>query len=99
MLDDLKNENGYLLIESLLGLVLLGIMALSLVTALPVLLEAGARLDKEQAIYHRLAEFHIQELNGLPILSGADDFEAFRQGERWCGRYVWQDGKTRTICL
>lgn len=95
----IKDERGYLLIESLLGLILLSIMALSLITTLPILLEASARLDKEQAIYHRLFELHDQEIQGSHVITESDDFRVFRQHDEWCATYVWRDGIEKTICL
>ena len=94
-----KAEKGYVLLESLVGLVLLSVIALSLVTALPLLLDASARLDVEQSIYHRLAEIHIQELNGEALALETDGFRAVRIRDRWCAVYVWRDEDERTICL
>lgn len=98
--DKIKDEHGYLLVESLLGLILLSMMALSLITALPILLDASARLDKEQAIYQRLYELHHREIEGLHVITEPYEFHAFRRHDRWCATYVWgDDGSERTICL
>jgi len=85
-----KNEKGYALFESLIGLALLSIVSLSLVVALPVLLEEQARLDTEQAIFHQLVELH----NG-----GSPNIDAFWRGYQWCAIYVRRDGRKREICL
>lgn len=100
-LDNFKinNERGYLLIESLLGLILLSIIALSLITALPILLDANARLDKEQAIYHRLFELHDREIEGSHVITEPYEFQVFRWHDEWCATYVWRDGSEKTICL
>ena len=95
----LLDEKGYLLIESLLGLVLLGVIAISLITTLPILLDASARLDKEQAIYHRLFEMHDQEVQGSLTITDPYEFTMFRRGEQWCAIYVWRDGSEREVCL
>jgi len=87
---EIKNEKGYALFESLIGLALLSIVSLSLVVALPILLEEQARLDQEQAIYHQLFEFH----NG-----GSGEINAFRRGHKWCTITVGRDGDEREICL
>ena len=60
--DDKQSEKGFVLMESLVGLVLLGIVAISMVQVLPILLEADMRLDKEQYIYNRLFEFQDNRL-------------------------------------
>lgn len=95
----IKDERGYLLIESLLGLILLSIIALSLITALPILLDANARLDKEQAIYHRLFELHDREIEGSHVITEPYEFQVFRRHDEWCAIYVWSDGIEKTICL
>jgi len=95
MLDKHKGEQGYLLIESLLSLILLGMIALSLITVLPVLLDASTRLDKEQAIYHGLFELHDHGYMN-PIF---DEFDVFKHGDEWCVRYTWRDESERAICL
>lgn len=93
------NEQGYALLESLIGLMLLSIISLSLIVALPILLEEHARLDKEQAIYHQLFELHDRENGNRIIVTGPFEFEAFRRGHEWCATYVWRDGNERIICL
>lgn len=94
MLDKCKDERGYLLIESLLGLILLSVIAMSLITVLPTLMDASARLDKEQAIYHRLFELHDREIEGPQRITEPYEFHAFRRRNGWCAIYVWRD----TIC-
>lgn len=93
MLDRCKDEQGYLLIESLLGLILLSMVVLSLMTVLPILMDTSARLDKEQAIYHQLFQLQIQGM------SEPDEFDVFKRGDEWCAIYVWRDGSEREICL
>lgn len=90
MLEIRKNENGYALLESLIGLALLSIVSLSLIVTLPILLEGKVNLDEEQAIYHQLFELH----NG-----GLPDINAFRRGHKWCTIYVRSDGHEHEICL
>ena len=85
-----KNEKGYALFESLIGLALLSIVSLSLIVALPALIEKQVRLDEEQAIYYQLFELH----NG-----GSPDINAFRNGHKWCTIYVRSDGHEHEICL
>lgn len=99
MLDKVKDEQGYLLIESLLGLILLSIVAMALITVLPILMDASARLDKEQVIYHRLFEFHVREMEGHHSVTEPYEFNVFKQGDEWCASYVWRDDRERTICL
>lgn len=100
-LDSYKNEYGYLLIESLLSLILLSMITLSLITVLPILADASARLDKEQAIYHRLFELYIQETKEPHRVTEPYEFDVFRRGDKWCASYVWGDGgrNEKTICL
>jgi len=93
------SEQGYALLESLIGLMLLSIVSLSLIVALPILLEEHARIDREQAILHQLAELHGRGLGNRIIVTESFEFEAFRRGHEWCGRYVWRDGNERVICL
>ena len=93
------NEQGYVLIESLIGLMLLSVVSVSLVIALPILLEEHARLDKEQAIYHQLYELHNQEVRDRVTVAEPVEFEAFRRGGEWCAVYVWRDGREKIICL
>ena len=100
MLDKRNNEQGYALLESLIGLMLLGIVSLSLVVALPILLEEDARLDKEQKIYHQLFEFHGRDIKNNMMITDPIEFEAFRNGYRWCATYIWRgEANARTICL
>ena len=94
-----SNEKGYALLESLVGIVLLSIVSLSLIVALPILLDEHARLDHEQAIYHQLFELHRREVENNVIVTEPIEFEAFRRGDKWCATYVWRDGNVRTICL
>ena len=93
------NEQGYALLESLIGLMLLSIISLSLIVVLPILLEEHARLDKEQAIYHKLFELHVRGVENNITVTEPFEFEAFRRGYEWCATYVWRDGNERTICL
>jgi len=95
----LDKEEGYALLESLIGLKLLSVVSLSLVIVLPILLNEHTRLDHEQAIYHQLAEFHGRGLEGSLSITEPIQFEAFRRGHQWCATYVWRDGNARTICL
>jgi len=95
-----SSEQGYALLESLLGLMLLGIVSLSLMVALPILIDEHARLDHEQAIFHKLFEFHSRGLESDIVVAGETlEFEAFRRGYKWCATYVWRDGNERTVCL
>ena len=89
-----KNEKGYALFESLIGLALLSVVSLSLVIALPILLEEQARLDQEQAIYHQLFELHSQSHGGSTI-----EIDAFRRGHEWCTIGIGREGREREICL
>ena len=94
------NEQGYALVESLIGLMLLGVVSLSLIVALPILLEEHTRLDKEQAIFHQLVEFHGRETRNRVTVTEPFEFEAFRRRHEWCATYVWRrDGSERTVCL
>ncbi|MCL1989337.1 MAG: hypothetical protein FWG67_00445 [Defluviitaleaceae bacterium] len=93
------NERGYVLLESLMGLMLLSVVSFSLVVALPILLEESIRLDKEQAIYHQLLELHGSGIDSQMMIMDPIAFEAFRQGHQWCATYIWRDGHARTICL
>jgi len=77
-----NKEHGYALLESLVGLMLLSIVSLSLIVALPILLDENARLDHEQAIYHKLFELHRREIENDVVIT--DEFEAFRRGYEWC---------------
>ena len=86
----IKNEKGYALFESLIGLALLSMVSLSLIVALPVLLEEQARLDTEQAIYHQLFELH---------QGGTPEIDAFRRGSKWCVVNERSDGHEHEICL
>jgi len=95
----LDKENGYALFESLIGLMLLSVVSLSLVVALPILLDEHARLDHEQAIYHQLLEFHGRRLENNLTITEPIEFDAFRDGYQWCATYIWRDGNERTICL
>ena len=93
------NDQGYVLLESLIGLMLLSIVSLSLIVALPILLEEYTRLDKEQAIYHKLFELHGRENKNSITITEPFEFEAFRNGYEWCAIYTWGDGNERRICL
>ena len=92
-------EAGYALLESLIGLMLLGIVSLSLMVALPILLDEHERLDHEQAIYHKLLELHGRGIEDNITVMEPFEFEAFRRGYEWCAVYEWRDGYERTICL
>ena len=85
-----RNEKGYALFESLIGLTLLALVALSLIVTLPVLLEEKSYLDKEQAIYHQLFELH---------QGGNVEIDAFRRDYKWCTTYTRRDGVEHEICL
>jgi len=83
MLDGKHSEKGFVLMESLVGLVLLGVVAISMVQVLPILLEADMRLDKEQYIYNRLFEFqHGWLLDGEVLETSAEESSvlAIREG-------------------
>jgi len=100
----LGDERGYALLESLIGLMLLGVVSLSLIVALPILLEEHARLDQEQAIYHQLLELHGRETRNNVIVTEPVEFEAFRRGYEWCAVLEVRDsdrreGNERIICL
>jgi len=92
------NNQGYALLESLIGLMLLSVVSLSLIIALPILLAEHARLDKEQAIYHKLFELHARETQNNLTVTEPFEFEAFRIGYEWCATYG-RNGNERTICL
>jgi len=94
-----NEEQGYALLEGLIGLMLLGIVSLSLIVALPILLDEHARLDHEQGIYHQLFELHRSETRNSIIVTEPIEFEAVRRGYEWCAIYMWRDGNERTICL
>ena len=94
-----RNERGYALLESLVGLMLLSIVSMSLIVVLPILLEEHARLDTEQAIYHKLLELHATETRNNVFVTEPFSFEAFRHGYEWCAIYRWRDGNEKTICL
>ena len=98
-LDRIKDERGYLLIESLIGLILLSVITMSLITVLPILLDASARLDKEQAIYHHLFESHDKGIHRPHTITEPYEFDVFRRGDEWCATYVWRDQRARKICL
>ena len=99
MLGERSNEKGYALLECLVGLMLLGIVSLSLIVALPILLDKHARIDHEQAIYHQLFELHSRETHDNITVTEPFEFEAFRRGYEWCATYVWREENERTICL
>jgi len=99
MLDKIKNEQGYALFESLVGLMLLGIVSFSFIVALPILLEKSARLDHEQQIYHQLFELHGRDDIIDIIITEPVRFTATRRESRWCATYVWRDGIEKIICL
>ena len=94
-----SDEQGYALLESLVGLMLLSTVSLSLMVALPILLDEHARLDHEQAIVHKLFELHGRGIESDIVASEALEFETFRRGSKWCAIYVWRDGNERTVCL
>ena len=91
-------NKGYALFESLIGLILLSIVSLSLVVALPILLEKHAQLDREQAILHRLVELHERGGGNNIVVAEPFRFEAFRRGDQWCATYR-RNGNERIICL
>ena len=107
----LGNERGYALLESLIGLMLLGVVSLSLIVALPILLEEHMRLDFEQGIYHQLVELHGRETRNNVIITEPVEFEAFRRGYEWCAvlevrskrlevrGLERREGNERIICL
>ena len=95
-----NGEQGYALLENLIGLMLLSIVSLSLMAALPILLDEHARLDHEQAIVHKLFELHSRGIENDTVDTDESwEFEVFRRGYKLCATYVWREGRPRTICL
>jgi len=94
-----NNEAGYALIESLIGLVLLSMVVLSLIVVLPILLNERNRLDKEQMIYHRLFELHIQNVTTDRFYDNVTGIEFFKQGSEWCATYETSSERAITVCL
>lgn len=103
MLEDkwkrIKNEKGYLLTESLIGLLLLAVVSYSLLSTLPLLVNANHRLDKEQVIYQTLFELHDRGLEGSLTVTEPFTFHVFWRGDELCARYEWREQGERTICL
>jgi len=94
-----ENEKGYLLIESLVGLLLLAVVSYSLLSTLPLLMQANHRLDKEQVIYQTLFELHDRGLERSLRVTEPFVFDVFWRGDELCARYEWREQGERTICL
>ena len=104
-LDKVCNERGYILIESLIGMILLSIVSFSLITVLPILAEIDARLDKQQFIHSKLFElqdgilFHGREFEGNLTIYSPFHFQVFHRDQELCATYIWRDNLEETICL
>jgi len=94
-----KNEKGYILIESLIGLLLLSIVSFSLLLTLPLLIEARQRLDIEQAIYHHLIIHQLTDTLENQSIDAPIPFTIFHNSHTWCATYQWRDDNEKTICL
>ena len=95
-----NKEGGYVLFECLVGLVLLGLVSMSLVLAMPTLLEHRSRLDHEAAIYHKLFELHMSNSGESEVTFNEPlDFYAYRDGYLWCAVWIWRESSERIICL
>jgi len=59
----IKNQRGYALMESLVGLALLGILSATFLETAPLLLGARERLDAQQSAYNQLFEIRSQNIS------------------------------------
>lgn len=59
----IKNEKGYVLLESLIGLMLLSILSATFLQTAPLLLEAKMQLDHQQGAYNQLFQIRTQNIS------------------------------------
>jgi len=80
-----SNEKGYVLVESLIGLMLLALLASTFLGIAPLLLEAKSLLNLQQSTYNQAFEIRTQNIaegNFQPV----------------CLTYEWR-GRYEEICL
>lgn len=99
------NQQGYILIECLVGLVILSTITLSLVHTLPIIIESQKQLDVEQTIYNKLYELHDQrQFYSQPFLDDVRfttpvSYTVKQQEHQLCATYTWRQRHEKTICL
>jgi len=74
------DQRGYILMESLIGLLLLAILTSTMLHAMPAMLDAKTQLDQRQVVYNRLFEIRSQHISQGIFHQVCEVFQ-------WRGRY------------
>jgi len=99
------NQNGYILLESLVGLMILSVVTLSLIQVFPILFEAKETLEIERSIYNTLYEIRDQQLFYGQIYSEPIHFlhpipYTISPNELpLCATYTWRNQYEKKICF
>jgi len=93
----INNEKGYILIESLVGLVLLSILSLTLILTIPKLIELQYYINQKQLTYQLLHDAHI--FNTHEFQHNHKNLELYFENPRWCARFKRRNNEIVTTCL
>lgn len=99
------NQNGYILTECLVGLIILTTVCMTLITSLPILLKAEQHLEIEQQIYYKLYELHDQaNFYDSPLLfpqtfHSPVTYTITTNNKKLCATYTRGESRAKTICL
>ncbi|MDE5977191.1 MAG: type II secretion system GspH family protein [Turicibacter sp.] len=99
------NQQGYILTECLIGLVILSTIAMTLVQILPSLLVIKHDLEIEQQIYHKLYElkdqsfFYQKDITYPLTFSTPISYTVSQTEKTLCATYKRGDHSDKTICF
>lgn len=101
----LISQQGYILTECLVGLIILSIVGITLVSSLPILLQLQQQLEIEQAIYYKLYELKDQSLfyqttYDFPLqFMNPISYTVIQKDAQLCATYKRGDSTDKTICF
>ena len=100
-----KNERGFILLESLVGLAILSTIILTLLQILPIMIEAKSQIEIEKTIYNTLYMIYDQQTfysqNYPNVLYYDEPVSYFIKPNEspLCAIYLWRDQNEKKICL
>gem|GEM_PF-1607588 len=99
------NQQGYILLESLVGLTILSVVTLSLIQVLPLLIETKETLEIERTIYNTLYEISDQQKFYGRIYPDRVSFSypisyTITPNEfPICATFIWRNQNEKKICF
>jgi len=100
-----SNQRGYILLESLIGLLILSSVILTLIQLIPMMVEVRVTLDIERTIYNTLYEIYDQQkfysktYPNVLIFSLPIPYTVISYEDSLCATYIGRDQNEKTICL